>query len=382
MTEYEMTEYEEVFSNRHNYANEWKAKSGGRVVGGFCSYVPEELLYASGALPVRVFGSHEPQDVTERHIYSMYCPFSRDCLAQGLLGRYDYLDGIVMAHSCLHLRQTFRSWQEHVPMDYVYYLNMPVRVYEPRAKTFLAGQLAHFKNSLEKWTGHPIIEQSLDNAIAVYNTNRRLMKQIYETRRSENPPISGVQAMQMVLSSMVMDKADHNLMLERTIEELRRNGNGSANKATDKVRLMVLGSENDDTGLLKLAESLGAIFVIDDHCTGSRYFWNEVIPEQDRIHAIASRYVDRPPCPEKDIEKRHRFEHILKLAKEYKVQGAIIIQQKFCDPHEFDIPPLQRVLEAEGIPTLRLEIDITTPAGQFRTRVEAFLDMVGVQSLF
>ena len=71
-------------------------RTGGKVIGYFCTYVPEEILHAAGVLPVRILGSHEPQDVTEPHIFGMYCPFCRDCLAQGLQGRYDYLDGIMI----------------------------------------------------------------------------------------------------------------------------------------------------------------------------------------------------------------------------------------------------------------------------------------------
>ena len=76
----------EWYEKRHEYAREWKSKTGRKVVGYFCTYVPEEILYAAGVLPVRILGSHEPQAVTEPHIFGMFCPFCRDCLAQGLKG--------------------------------------------------------------------------------------------------------------------------------------------------------------------------------------------------------------------------------------------------------------------------------------------------------
>ena len=74
----------EVVNNRHQYAQEWKAKTGRKVMGYFCTYVPEEIIYAAGILPVRILGSHEPQTVTEPHIFGMYCPVCRDSLAQGV----------------------------------------------------------------------------------------------------------------------------------------------------------------------------------------------------------------------------------------------------------------------------------------------------------
>jgi benzoyl-CoA reductase subunit C len=140
---------------------------------------------------------------------------------------------------------------------------------------------------------------------------------------------------------------------------------------------MLVGSEDDDRDFTRGVEqemNLPATFVIEDTCVGSRYFWNEVIPEEDRIMAIAKRYLDRPPCPNKDWPKRIRFPHILNLCQEYKVDGAIVMQQKFCDPHELDIPALTKFLNENGIPTYFLEFDVTVPFGQFRTRIEAFLE--------
>jgi benzoyl-CoA reductase subunit C len=91
--------------------------------------------------------------------------------------------------------------------------------------------------------------------------------------------------------------------------------------------------------------------------------------------AIAARYLDRPPCPSKDWPERKRFEHIAELVKEFNVEGVILMQQKFCDPHELDIPALKALFEKDlDIPTYFLEFDVTVPAGQFRIRVEAFLE--------
>lgn len=129
--------FEEWYKSRHEYAKEWKDKTGGKVMGFFCTYVPEEILLAANVLPVRILGSHEPQNVTEPHIFGMYCPFCRDCLAQGLLGRYDYLDGMMIAQSCLHIRQAFTSWKKHMPPEFTYYLPMPHQVQSPRSIPFL-----------------------------------------------------------------------------------------------------------------------------------------------------------------------------------------------------------------------------------------------------
>lgn len=370
-----LEKFKEITQNRHQYAQDWKKRTGGKVVGYFCTYVPEEILYAAGILPVRVLGSHEPQDVTQRHLYAMFCPFCRDVLAQGLKGRYSYLDGIVMAQTCIHLSQAFTAWRFHVPTDYKYYIVMPAKVQTPRAKPLLISELVDFKKSLEEWTGKEITDKALDEAIEVYNTHRRLLNQIYELRKPEPPLLYGAEAVEMVVSSQMSDKREHNQLLEKALKELPQRKGGPK----PGTRLMIVGSEDDDTEFMRMVETLSANIVADEHCTGSRYFWNEVVPEEDRLAAIATRYLRRPPCPVKDWEMRLRFEHTLKLAKDYNVQGALLIQQKFCDPHEFDIPPLKNFLESNGIPCYFLEFDVTVPFGQFRTRVEAFLETLQLE---
>jgi benzoyl-CoA reductase subunit C len=108
-------QFKDWYENRHDYARAWKARTGGQVVATMCTYTAEELLIAAGMLPVRVLGAHEPQNVTEPHIFGMFCPFCRDSLAQGLLGRFDYCEGVTLTQSCIQYRQTFSSWRSNVP---------------------------------------------------------------------------------------------------------------------------------------------------------------------------------------------------------------------------------------------------------------------------
>ncbi|UCC64948.1 MAG: benzoyl-CoA reductase, bzd-type, subunit N [Anaerolineae bacterium] len=375
-------QFQDWFENRHEYAQEWKVRTGGKVLGYFCTYVPEEILIAADVLPVRIMGSHEPLDLTEPYIFGMFCPFCRDCLNQGLQGRYDYLDGVAIAQSCLHIRQTFNAWRKHLPREFNYYLYMPNNIQTKAARPYLAGELATFKQAVEEWVGREITDADLDRGIEIMNENRRLMREIYETRQANAPPLTGLEAMYMVVAGQMTEKQEHSAEMARIL-------NGLPNRANEREtgeRLMILGSENDDTEFIEMVESLGATVVVDDHCTGSRYFWNEVDPvdkhDGDRLMAIASRYVDRPACPSKDWPARTRFPHIMGLADDYRVDGVILIQQKFCDPHELDIPPLTWAFEERDLKTLFLEFDVTVPVGQFQTRVEAFLEMIREEDLF
>jgi benzoyl-CoA reductase subunit C len=367
------------YETRHDYARSWKQRTGGQVVATMCTYTPEELLIAAGMLPVRVLGAHEPQNVSEPHIFGMFCPFCRDSLAQGLLGRFDYAEGVTLTQSCIQYRQSFASWRMHVPsVQWDYFCPMPNEVQSPHARTAHRAEVERFREFLGQLTGAPLTDEKLGDAIQLVNENRRLLRELYEFRKEDNPKVTGLEAVYAALSAQFVDKTEHNAALKKVLAALPQR----SVQREPGVRLMTIGSENDDCGFMAMVETVGATIVIDDQCSGTRYFWNEAKDDADPVKAIAERYCDRPACPTKDYPVHTRFDHVLGLAREYKAQAAVFLQQKFCDPHEGDYPDLKRHLEANGIPTLFLEFDITNPIGPFRIRIEAFLETLREDDLF
>ena len=142
--------FREMSENRHQYAKDWKERTGGKVMGTLCTYVPLEIVYAAGMLPVRILGTHEVQDVTDRYLFPTVCPFCRDALAQGLKGRYDYLDGLSMGRTCSHIQGTFDNWRNYIPTPLIYYIWFPCHRESPRSVDCLVGEYKGFKEALEK----------------------------------------------------------------------------------------------------------------------------------------------------------------------------------------------------------------------------------------
>lgn len=372
-------QFKNWYEKRHDYARDWKARTGGQVVATMCTYTAEELLIAAGMLPVRVLGAHEPQNVTEPHIFGMFCPFCRDSLAQGLLGRYDYCEGVTLTQSCIQYRQTFSSWRSNVPtVQWDYFVPMPNEVQSQHARTAHHAELQSFRVFLQALTGKELTDEMLRESLAVVDENRRLLRELFEFRKATDPQVTGVEAIYASITAQFVDKREHNAELKRVLAKLPTRGLSRP----EGVRFMTIGSENDDIAFMAMVESVGSTIVIDDQCSGTRYFWNESKPEDDVIKAIADRYCDRPACPTKDYPAHTRFDHVLGLAKEFNARAAIFLQQKFCDPHEGDYPDLKRHLESNGIPTLFLEFDITNPIGPFRIRIEAFLETMSEEELF
>jgi benzoyl-CoA reductase subunit C len=366
-----MERFQKLLEDPHKHAIEWKQKTGGKVIGYFSHYFPEEIAYAAGILPVSILSKPDIEGISQRYLYNAFCPYSLGVLAQGLKGDYDYLDGIVHVESCMPIRGAVANWWDLLDVSFKHYIAMPSQLDEPSAKDLMYSELKAFKRYIEDWTGKEITDESLDHAIDVYNTNRILMRQVYELRRLDNPVVSGSEAMAMVLSSQVMDKEVHNRLLRDAIDKLDTRQEGFTGP-----RLMLLGSEITDTGMVDLIESLGATVVVDRVCNGSNYFWNTVIPQKDRILALAFRYMDKPRHPVKDESFRRRVNEIVALAIDYNVQGVVYALERFCFPHQQDRPAVEKMFKQRLIPIHEIEHDGTIHEGEFGNRFEAFIESI------
>jgi len=197
--------------------------------------------------------------------------------------------------------------------------------------------------------------------------------------RRENPPITGPDVATATLASQFMDKLEFNKLLEKFLKGLE----AAPGKGKPGVRLMVSGGACDDIEILDLLEHLdyavNLIFI--DSCTATRYFWFE-IPEgrADKLTAIAEGYISRIPCPSKDnvpgTGEKKRLRYVQQFIEEFKPEGIVFLYQRFCSPQPHDIVALRPILDKLGVPSIDLELDSTVPVTQFRTQLQAFLEIL------
>jgi benzoyl-CoA reductase subunit C len=363
-------DFKALVENRHEYAKAWKAKTGGKVLGWVEPYFPEEVAYAAGVLPVRILAKHEPDDVSDKWIYASCYPV-RHIVNQFLKGRYDYVDGLVNVEGC---QWAYNAWEVAVNNNtklFNHYLFLPDHTDAPTSKTVLRSELNVFKGLMEQWTGKKISDDDLDKAIDVYNKNRLLLRRINELRRMERPLIHGAEMMNIVLAAQLMDKAEMNDILEKFIPELEAREPGK-----DRVRLMLIGSETFDTALEEMVEALGGDVVIDELDNGTGYYWNNIIPQKDRLMAIGLKYLGRPKNPIKDNNWRRRPQHIFEMAEDWNVDGAIIAKQIYCHLHGTDNYAVWKILRDRYIPYLFFERDTTLPIEETTLRLESFMNML------
>lgn len=365
-----VSEFYEAYRSRHRLAEGWK-RAGKKVFGYFCNYTPEELIYSAGIIPVRIRGSSENIELADAHLPTFCCSYMRSALDQALKGQYSYLDGVVFPKTCDMTRTLYGIWKRNVKLPYYYFLPVPGKSTDAAVEFFIE-ELRLFKQDLEKYSNQKISDKSLKQAIKLYNENRSLLREIYELRLSDTPPLSGSQVFGILLAGLVMPKGEHNAMLRKLLDSLPTR----KVPLDGRVRLMIAGNTFENVELLQAIEESGGDVVIDDLDIGTRYFWAAVDENLEPLHALAERYLRKILCPCKHSAGT-RLEHMLELAKEYHVRGVILLNQKYCDTHLYDRPWIESRLKEEGLPVLVVDhSDTGWVGGKFKTMVQAFIEML------
>ena len=348
---------------------------GGKVFGWLCTYVPEEILHAAGALPVRITGYSQEVELEDGNAYLHInnCSFSRSCLQLGLRDGYDFLDGVVGGSTCDGARRLFDLWRKYIGTPFHHVLTVP-RKYTESAHELYYNQVKLFKQHLEDYLGTEIADEKLVQSIELYNESRALLKSLYELRKIAEPPVSGAETMEVLDASFRMPKELFNKYLKELLEEIK--GSGNAHKG--RARLMIAGSVMANPDFVKCIEDQGGIVVTDELCTSTRYWSDPVILDQNAtpLEAISRRYLNNFPCA-RMFPSDERFERIIKLAQDFNVDGIISQIVRYCVPYAHDLPLLRDRLKKLDIPLLALDVEYGTPgSGQIQTRVQAFLEMI------
>lgn len=364
------SEFYESYSKRHELAEGWK-EAGKGIIGYFCNYTPEELIYASGMIPVRIRGTAENIALADAHLPTFCCSFIRSCLDQALRGRYSYLEGVVFPKTCDMTRCLPGIWKRNIKPPYFWFLPVPGKSND-NAVDFFTKELALFKKSLEGYTGNKIDNESLNKAIKVYNDNRSLMQEINKLALTDTPPLTSSEVYAIMLSGLVLPKDEHSAMLRKLLDNLP----SSQKTVNGGVRLMLAGNTFENIELMQAIEECGGNVVIDDLDIGTRYYWNHIEESDEPLKSLAAGYLRRIPCPCKH-PTQPRIENMLKLANDYRVKGVILINQKYCDTHLYDRPMIESSLQQAGFPVLLVEhSDVGWVGGKFKTMVRAFIEML------
>ena len=370
----DINEFKDLASNPYQYAAEQKKQTSQKIIGYFCSYTPEEIIHAAGALPFRIFGSEISIVHADAHLQAYCCSLARGGLEEALAGRLSFLDGTVFSHTCDTIQRLSDIWRLNAGFPLHFDVVLPSKLNSESSFQYMVDTLNKFKKDLEEALGIEITNEKLKKTIHLYNQIRRGLDEIY-LLRSENPDyITGSQLYSILKSAMIMDRQDFQNLLSQLLSELKKEKNI---QTSQKKRIVIAGGICNHPNIYSILEESGGVVVWDDLCTGTRYFNGEIDENIDPIEAIARRYFERVICPTKHFDTTYRGENLVRIAREKKADGVIFLFLKFCDPHAFDFPYLKEYLDKAGIPNMLLEVEDQIPAeGQLRTRLEAFVEMI------
>jgi benzoyl-CoA reductase subunit C len=184
-----VSEFLDSYRNRHQIAEGLKG-AGKQVFGYFCNYTPEELIYSAGIVPVRIRGSAENVTLADTYLPSFCCSYIRSALDQGLRGKYNYLDGVVFPKTCDMTRAVSSIWKRNIDLPYYWFLPVPGKSTK-EAVEFFTQELRIFKESLEGFTNQEISDDSIKQAIKVYNENRSLVGEVYKLAIEDSHSLKG-----------------------------------------------------------------------------------------------------------------------------------------------------------------------------------------------
>lgn len=365
-----LEEFSQAASLPNPWINAWK-EDGKKVMGYFCSYVPEEIMAAGGMLPVRMRAvGCTDTPMGDAYMSATTCSFTRCVLEQASEKAYDFLDGLIAYNSCDQVRRLDDNLRFKAPFPHHYFISVPHTLSDVTLDWF-KHELVKFKENLEQNFNVRIDQDNLKEAIRLQNETRSLFERLYDLRKKDDPPVSGAEVMEILVASVAMPVREFNPLLRQQLEELENSPGISGNRA----RIMLIGSHLDDPEYIDIIEQHGGLVVTDSLCFGNRYFRDRVDEAAEPINALAERYLNKISCPRMSGGQQDRTRFIMDQIREYNVDGVIIQRMKFCPLWWGEAFVIRDELKKEGIPSLELEKEyVLSGTGAMKTRVQAFLE--------
>lgn len=344
-------------------------------IGYFCSYIPVEIIRAAGFHPIRIRGIEGDAASADKVLCGNICPYIKSVVDQKLSGKLDDLKGVIFTNSCDGMRRLYDTW---VSLDrgerFNYILDLPKNNSE-HSINYFAILLRGFKEGLERYFNISFSLDDINLSISTYNKVRERVTLFIQKQWSGYIGHSGYEIFSLI-------KRGINAVPEKFSEYLT-----FIMKQKDHVfdmrrvpRLLLWGGIIENERLVKVIEDAGARVVADDLCSGSRYYNTEVNITNNPFLALAERYLKRIPCS-RMLNITERINNVIKIIKENAISGSIYHSLKFCDHSLYDLSLIKKVFQRENIPLLALSCDYNSSnEGQIRTRVEAFIEQLNVQT--
>jgi len=372
--------YEATTTVFNNSIQEWQA-SGKKIVGYTCSYVPSEIFYAAGILPIRIRGIEtEGTDIGDAYFGPFICSFPKCILQLAGKGKYNFLSGVIITPGCDAMRRLDECWRKAgedypgIVPPFFYYFDVPHKTL-PHGMKWFKEEIRMLIDEVQRHFQVTLSEEALRRAIVLYNRGRTLLKELEEIRTRPEVPITGTEAFAVAVAGTVMPRDLYTEQLQRLLENLKTRPPVS----TGKKRILVIGSISDDIQIVKLIEkNPTALVAAENLCFGVRYEGNLVAETGDPVAAMAEGYLGECTCPRMFGKYQERLAILKAKIDAAAIDGVVMQNIRFCDLHGSEHGLLERDLEKAGIPCLKIEREYgpLTDTGRMQMRIQAFLERI------
>lgn len=370
-----------------------QARKDGKICAAYvCENVPEPLLNLEGAFSIRLRAPRTgSMEMGTYYLTSFLCEYSRALLERAIEGGFNFADCIISPDGCTMMNRCVENMELLNTMDkdkekfFYEYMEIPMKCDDNGLNLYTLQCTNHILNPLAERFGIDVSDKAIRKAVAEHNELCRIIRQIGDFRKEERPRITGYEFHVITLASyaapkyMIMDK------LRETLEELKTREPDEKDKF--RARVVLVGSEIDDIDYIKLVEDTGAFVCADRFCYGSLPGRDpiELNDEEDALTQVCRHYMKASQCPRyMDMPKMlGRREYVNALAKEYKADGIIYEQVKFCDPWAYERMVGSHVLREDfGYPVLSVDRPYNIAgSGQMRTRIQAFVESIEIKKI-
>ena len=390
--------FENLLQEANNDLVKQAKAEGKRAIGYTCYFMPEVLLDLPGCFSVRLRAPRcTSPDIATYYMSARVCHYARSLLERALEGGFNFLDAQMATETCTgtcrfqeHLQQKhLDSVKDMRIIDnddfFCEFSDVPFKNNENGFQHFRGQLQAHVLEPLHEHFGIDISNEAIMKAVEQHNEVCRLINEIGDYRKLDNPTITGYEFHVINLVTLVCPKELILPYLRETSEELKTREPDM--KWPFRCKVVLAGSENDDPDFTKLIESCGAEVVCDRYCYGAveSRIPIEIKEGDDPLYVIARHYLETSNCPRfmPQDEMRARKRRIAELAKEYHADGVIVASNKFCEYWSYERVIDTVVLPRDfGLPVCSIEKEyINSASGQLRTRFQAFVESVEIKKI-
>jgi len=371
---------------RNSYAKDADLSEGNeKVIGTMCIQVPDELIYAAGARPVRLCnGANAYDQIGATSMPAKACPLVKATV--GLLETHsssfmEKLDAIVIPTTCDQKKKSAELLRQ---MGYkVIILEMPGSKESDNARQYWQNSVVNFSAELQKITGKKITKKKLLDAMGKTASAGKAFRRLFNFSKVDRPVLFGKDLL-LVSNAYFFDDIDSwTLAVTRLTDEL------AARQASDfrvaqshAPRILFTGSPPifPNLKLPLLIEQVGGLIVADEVCSSSRLLYDGIAFDENRLYdiipAIADRYLKPCTCPcfTPNEDRKRKISH---MVKDFKADGVVYQAFSGCHLYEMEQKGISDTLSELGVPMLFIETDYSQEdIGQLSTRVEAFIESI------